>query len=87
MFNPTGEIRSNRGGNIRNSRCTHPAKIERQEGAKARAALYDKLTTQQKLSQLIPDGSNRQRIRLMDRLAKENMAVVEKAEKKAEKKK
>lgn len=61
--------------------------MERQEGAKARAAIYAKLTTQQKLAGLGATGSERQRVRLMDRLAKENLAVVEKAVAKVAKKK
>ncbi len=60
-------------------------KMERQEGAKARAAIYDKLNTQQKLAALPATGSERQRTRLMARIAKENMAVVEKAAAKAAK--
>ena len=82
MFDTTGTIRGHRGGNIRNKRCTHPDKIERQEGAKVRAALYSKLTTQQKLAGLIPGGSNRQRERLMARLAAENLEIVMRASKK-----
>lgn len=48
----TTVVKRHAGGNARNKRCTHPRKIERQEGAKARAAEYAKLTTQQKIDRL-----------------------------------
>ena len=81
MFDNGSVIRAHGGGNVRNGRVTHTRKIRRQERAKARLEVYEALTTQQKLSGLIPGGSNKQRAKLMAKLAAENLAVVAKATK------
>lgn len=80
MFSVESSFRSTRGGNARNSRCTHPDRERRQAAAKVRQAAYDKLSLQEKLNGLIPDGSNRQRERLMAKLTVHNLAMVTKAE-------
>lgn len=80
MFSLDTTFRSSRGGNIRNGKTTFPQLERRRAAAKLRQAAYDKLSLQEKLNGLIPGGSNRQRERLMAQLAKQNMAVVLKAE-------
>lgn len=80
-YNQTNEVKSlRRGGNARNSRCVHPKRIERQEGAKARAAEYAKLTTQQRLDRLdqafgVGVGAAKERAKLAKRLASEGKPV------------
>jgi len=66
-------------------RAASPRVEARRSAAQLRQAAYDTLTTQQKLTRLNdtvgPTGATRQRTRLLAKLAKENLAVVQKAEK------
>lgn len=88
-------LKPRRGGNLRNGRTTHPAKARRQETAKQRQGKYTALSTQQKIQLHLsrvgmdeggnPKGGLREWKRLTDKLATENLAVVQKAQKKAEK--
>lgn len=71
----SNEVKSlRRGGNARNSRCVHPKRIERQEGAKARKALSDLLTPKERLARLdaafgVGQGAQKERAKL-ERLLK-----------------
>lgn len=88
-------LKARRGGNLRNDKTTHPQKARRQEAAKVRQGKYASLSTQQKVQLHLsrvgvddsgnPKGGLREWKRLTDRLAVENLAVVQKAQKKAEK--
>lgn len=76
-----GEVKSlRRGGNVRNSKCVHPKRIERQEGAKARKLLSDALTPQQRLANLDAAfgkgvGATKERAKLAKLLAQPTKAA------------
>jgi hypothetical protein len=56
-------------------------RAERRKAAEARQAEYDKLSLEEKLARLPPDGANKQRAKLLKQLAERDQVVASKKKK------